>query len=254
MDLVFYAGPVVVTEAHRRIDWGGREVRIVPIVGSGSSSFQALAESLRGGDGRILPNLLKRYAPGVTPDKVAVASFSAGYGLVDPLLVSPADREAISAVVLSDSVFLAGDPRTGQGGPAKPGITAFGAEAVDGRKLLVSTFGHSTSGAYLNGKQSWDITWQSIRRASGCYCEPEQISPPEPVPPAQGGWWQLGSNCYWGDYAGGVTHEGHNALGAAVWQGFLARELKGNDNAAILIVALGVGLGLWAAHRRARSR
>lgn len=254
MDVVLFAGPVVVTEAHRRIDWGGRDVRIVPIIGSGSASFQALAEQLRGPDGRILPRLLAQYAPGLKPDKVALAAYSAGYGLVDPVLAVPADREAVSAVVLSDAVFLGGDPKTGIGGPAKPGVTAFGAEAVDGNKLLVSTFGTSTSGTHLTGRQSWELSWQAIRKASGCFCEPERIDPPASVPPASSGWWQLGSNCYWGDYGASIAHADHNNLGAAVWQGFLAPELKGNNNAALLVVALGVAAGLWAAKRRRSER
>ena len=256
MDLVIFAGPVIVTEAHKRIDWRRRDVRIVPIVFDGSSNGKALAESLRDSAGRILPNLLAKYAPGITPDQIALASFSAGYGLLDPILAVPEDRARVTATCFADSVFLAGDPRTGQGGPVHPGAVAFGAEAVDGDKLLVSTSAHSSDGSYLTGMQSWTLTWEAIRKESGCYCEPSRVKPKAPVPEPELGFFQLGSSCYWGDYGNALTHGEHNALSAAIWQAYLSPWLAGDRGMlpALLGAALGAAFGFgYAAVQKLRS-
>ena len=241
------------TAAHKAIDWKGRDVRIVPIVFSGSSNGKALAESLRDSSGRILPALLARYAPGIKPEKIALASFSAGYGLLDPILAVPEDRARVTATCFSDSVFLAGDPKTGAGGPVHPGTIAFGAEAVNGQKLLVSTSAHSTDGSYLTGMQSWTLSWQAIRKESACFCEPRKITPPPPVPEAPDGFFELGSSCYWGDYGDKFTHGQHNDLSAAIWQGYLAPWLAKSELLPVLAgAALGAAVALagWARKRR----
>ena len=59
-DLVIFAGPVIVTPAHKAIDWLGRDVRIVAVNFSGSANGQALAASLKDPSGRILPSLLAK--------------------------------------------------------------------------------------------------------------------------------------------------------------------------------------------------
>jgi hypothetical protein len=262
-DLVLFCGPVVVTAAHRSIDWKGRDVRIVPIINDGSANA-AVAAAMRSPDGRILPNLLQRYAPGVAPDNIALAAFSAGYGLVDPILQSPADRAAVTAVVLSDALFSQGSPTTGTGGVAKPGIAAFGAEAIDGSKLFVATTANSTDGSHLTGRQSFIVTQDEARRVAGCFCEPSQISPPAPVPPAPGGWWQTGDRLFWGDYTApgarpnagdAFTHSEHDTrVGPAVWQAYLSPWLAGERGNALWLfgAALGAALG-WAWNRRRRS-
>lgn len=253
MDLVIFAGPVIVTEAHKKIDWMGRDVRILPIVFSGSSNGNALAASLKDKDGRILPNLLAKYAPGLEPEQIALASFSAGYGLLDPILAVPEDRARVTACCFADSVFLGGDPNTGKGGPAKPGATAFGAEAVNGDKLLVSTSAHSTDGSYLTGMQSWTLTWEAIRAKSECLCEPQKVKPRSPVPEPPLGFWQLGSSCYWGDYGDMFAHGEHNDLSAAIWQAYLAPWLSGRETGVILAgAALGAALALGFLSKKLR--
>jgi hypothetical protein len=257
VDLVIFAGPVIVTAAHKAIDWRGRDVRILPINFEGSANGQALAASLRDSAGRILPNLLAKYAPGLKPDQIALASFSAGYGLLDPILAVPEDRALVTATCFADSVFLAGDPKTGIGGPVHPGAVAFGAEAVYGQKLLVSTSAHSTDGSYLNGMQSWTLTWEAIRKASGCMCEPDKVTPPAPVPPPPIGFYRLGSSCYWGDYGDALTHGQHNDLSAAIWQAYLSPWLAGDRGMlpVLLGAAAGAALGLaYLAHRFRANR
>jgi len=265
MDLVLFCGPVVITEAHRRIDWRGCDVRIAPVLQSGSANNAALAASLRGPDGRILPNLLARYAPGVTPDQVALAAFSAGYGLVDPILQHPEDRKAVTAVVLSDALFSQGNPQTGAGGVPKPGIAAFGAEAINGGKLLVATTANSTDGSHLTGRQSWLATQDEAVKLARCFCEPARVSARSPVPAAPGGWWNTGSDLYWGDYTAeharpnsgdAFTHAEHDTVvGPAVWQAYLAPWLAGDRGLPVWLfgAALGIALGAVAAQRRTRT-
>lgn len=263
-DLVLFCGPVVVTPAHRAINWRGRDVRIIPIVNDGSANG-ALAQAMRSPDGRILPRLLARYAPGVQPTSIALAAFSAGYGLVDPILQSPADRAAVTAVILSDALFSAGSPQTGGGGQPKPGIAAFGAEAIDRQKLLVATTANSTDGSHLTGRQSWLVTQDEARRLSQCFCEPEEVSPRAPVPPAPGGFWQTGSALYWGDYTRGgappnsgdaFTHAEHDTVvGPAVWQAYLAPWLAGERGipAWVFGAALGATLAYTLKRRKTQS-
>jgi len=262
-DIVVFAGPVVLTPAHRSINWHGRDVRIVPVVNDGSSNA-ALAQSLRAPDGRILPNLLARYAPGIQPGSVALAAFSAGYGLLDPILQHPADRAAVTAVILSDACFSQGNPTSGTGGVAKPGFAAFGAEAINGGKLMVATTANSTDGSHLTGRQSWLVTQDAARTASQCFCEPAEVSPRAPVPPAPGGFWQTGTALYWGDYtrAGSspntgdaFTHAEHDTVvGPAVWQAYLAPWLAGWRGIPVWVfgAALGVAVG-YVTRRKTRS-
>lgn len=263
-DLVLFCGPVVVTPAHRAINWKGRDVRIVPIVNDGSANG-ALANAMRSPDGRILPNLLARYAPGVTPTSIALAAFSAGYGLIDPILQNPADRAAVTAVVLSDACFSQGNPQSGAGGVAKPGFAAFGAEAINGRKLMVSTTANSTDGSHLTGRQSWLVTEDAARSLSECFCEPAEVSPRPPVPPAPGGFWQTGDTLFWGDYTrhgsppnsgDAFTHAEHDTVvGPAVWQAYLAPWLAGERGipAWVFGAALGATLGYLTRRKAARA-
>lgn len=262
-DLVFFCGPVVMTAAHRAIDWKGHDVRVISIINHGSANA-ALASSLRSADGRILPNLVARYAPGITPTSIALAAFSAGYGLVDPILQSAEDRKFVTAVILSDALFSQGSPASGTGGVAKPGIAAFGAEAISGGKLLVATTANSTDGSHLTGRQSWLVTQNEARRLSGCFCEPAEVSARRGVPPAPGGWWNTGSELFWGDYtransppnAGDAfTHAEHDTLvGPAVWQAYLAPWLAGDRGLPIWAfgAAFGAALG-WALTRQGRK-
>lgn len=260
-DLVFFCGPVVITEAHRRIDWKGRDVRVIPIIQHGSANA-ALAASLRSPDGRILPNLVARYAPGIQPEQIALAAFSAGYGLVDPILQHPEDRKAVTAVILSDALFSQGSPQAGTGGVPKPGIAAFGAEAINGGKLLVATTANSTDGSHLTGRQSWLVTQDEARKLAQCSCDPAEVSARTGVPPAPGGWWNTGRDLFWGDYTqasarpntgDAFTHAEHDtALGPAVWQAYLAPWLAGDRGLPVWLfgAALGAALGAVAARRR----
>lgn len=233
-DLVFFAGPVVVTKAHQSIDWRGRDVRIIPIVGEGSSTFAALAESLRDSQGRILPSLVKKYGGGIEPSQVALAAYSAGWGLLDKICQVDADRKAVTAMILADATFSGGNPQTGQGGTPKQGYVRFGKDALDGDRLLVSTTANTTSGDYLTGRQSFELVWNELNRL--CYCEPHRVSARQGLPEASGGWWQLGNACFWGDYAkpgsapgagSDISHADHNALSAEVMAAFLSPWLAG---------------------------
>jgi hypothetical protein len=223
-DLIFFAGPVIVTDAMHRIDWGGRDVRIVPIVGSGSTYFSQLAEQLRDSNGRILPNLVRKYAPGVAVDKIVLAAFSAGHGLLNKITDNDADRADVDAMILSDATF------SGFSDPPKPGYVKFGVDAAHGRKLMVSTTADTSDGTYLTGRASFALVWNEVQRRTGS--RPAQVSPKAGVLMPSGGWWRLGSAMYWGVYSHGTTsdigHGDHDTLlAAAVWQTYLAPWLAG---------------------------
>jgi hypothetical protein len=222
-DVVFFAGPVVVTAAFQQIDWLGRDVRIVPIVGSGSSYFSNLAEQLRAPDGRILPGLVRRYAGSLDIDKLALAAYSAGHGLLNKIADNDADRQAVDAMVLSDATFNAFNT-----GP-KSGYVKFGVDAARGNRLFVATTANTTSGGHMTGRDSFQLVWDEVDKAT--WSRTRVVPPRRPVPEPSGGWHRMGSLFYWGDYWSGATndisHEAHHHLAPAVWQAYLAPYLAG---------------------------
>jgi hypothetical protein len=233
-DVIFWCGPVVVNAEFKAIDWGGRDVRIVPVAGAGSSNFQNLAGSLRNAEGRILPGLISKYAGGISVDQVVLGAYSAGWGLLNAVAAVDADRAQLSALMLSDACFDGGDPYHPTLDNPKAGYTKAAVDAAGGSLLMVSTTAHTTSGAYLTGKQSWAKVWAAAEAQTGK--SPAAITPPDPVPPASGGWHRIGDSLYWGDYdvpgsAPGVgndfTHEEQHYLAPKIWQAYLSPWLAG---------------------------
>jgi len=227
-DIVFFAGPVIIKPTFNQIDWYGRDVRIVPIAGAGSSYFSNLAEQLRDREGRILPRLLKTYAKGIEVDKIAFAAYSAGHGLLNKLADSDADRPYISAMVLSDATFNAFNT------PAKRGYTKFGIDATKGDCLFVSTTANTTGGTHMTGRDSFQLVWDAVDEETWAWSR--KVSPRKPVPDASGAWRRMGSLFYWGNYAvpgsapnegNDLSHEQHHDLAPAVWQAYLAPYFAG---------------------------
>jgi hypothetical protein len=231
MDLLFFAGPVVVRTSWD-VNWFGRDVRVVPVVGAGSDTFRALAATLRDRDGRILPQLCERYAR-VSCDsvgKIALSSYSAGWGLLDAVADVDADRKRIEGMALLDSVFDAGNPQTGESpsGP-KSGYRKLALDAAQGTKFLVATTANTSPGTFLSGRQSWLKVWDSVP-ARGV-----RVVPKPPAPAASGGWHQKGAALWWGDYSQpgaslnqgqDYTHQQHHDLAPLIWQAYVARWLN----------------------------
>jgi len=225
MDLVLFAGPVILRDAFKRIDWYGRDVRIVPIAHEDSSYFSSLAEQLRDRDGRILPTLVQRYA-GVTLDQVdqiALTAYSAGHGLLNKVGQVPADVARLSALLLHDADF------SGFSDPPKPGYVALGRAAMDGDLLMVVTASNTGGASYLTGRKSWLMVWRELQRITGR--TPVSVPPQSPAPAAAGGWWRLGGALLWGDYVAPgsrdgqgnqYSHVGHHDLAPTIWQAYLA--------------------------------
>lgn len=140
-DLLIWGGPVFAPGGEKssggdvgKVTWAEQTDILTfdhgPGGGVGSDSFAALAASMRGADGRILPNLLA--SAGTSPDqynRIAIAGFSAFHGLASPLLDSDGDR--IDAAVLLDACFEL------VGAPPKAGFESFAARAARGEKLMV---------------------------------------------------------------------------------------------------------------------
>jgi len=228
MDLVLFAGPVILRPEFSAINWHGRSVKIVAVEGAGSTYFSELAEQLRDSSGRILPNLMRRYAGSDNFDQVALTAFSAGHGLLNKVGAVAADRARLSAMVLDDACF------SGYSDPPKAGYVAFGLDAARGDKLMVVTASNSSGAGYQTGRSSWLQAWRAIEAQSGRM--PTSVSAPSPAPPASGGWWRLGGSLYWGDYVkpgsavntgNDLTHVQHHDLAPAIWQAYLAPWFRG---------------------------
>lgn len=86
----------------------------MPIVylGGYSNAYSEGGRRFRGADGRVLPQLVARYAPRHLDnyDQVALITFSAGYAMAREVLQHPKDREALSALVMLDSLHAGFDP------------------------------------------------------------------------------------------------------------------------------------------------
>ena len=255
MDLVLFAGPVILRQEFSAIRWHGEQVKIVAVEGAGSSYFSALAEQLRDGSGRILPNLIRRYAGADTFDQVALCAYSAGHGLLNKVGAVPADRARLSAMVLDDACF------SGYGDPPKAGYVAFGKEAAWGDKFMVVTASNSSGTGYQTGRVFWLTAWNAIRQASAMPVQAVAAAPPAPA--ASGGWWRLGANLYWGDYVvpgaadntgNDFSHQGHHDLAPRIWQAYLAPWLGRSRWLGPLLAgslaAGAVAAGIWAMRER----
>lgn len=190
----------------------------------------------------MLPSILRRYARNVDRiDKVALAAYSAGWGMLDIVTRNDADRARISALMLSDACF----------GGGKKGYQKFAPEAARGDKLMVVSTAHTTPGSYPSGRESWSMVWDHTQEVTGK--RPRRVSPKSPAPPASGGWWSMG-DLYWGDYTqpgskrnqgNDLTHEEHHYLAPELWQAYLAPYLAGMG-VPWFEVGLGVAAGVAA--------
>lgn len=250
----------MVTKPFHEIDWYGRQVRIATVNCSGSSNCGTLALLRKDSDGRILPKLVREFArePIEAFDKIAMAAWSAGWGILTNIGKIDADRERLSAMMLSDACFSGGDPKTGQGGIHR-GYVKVAMDAIAGKLLMVSTTAHTTPGHHLTGRQSWKLVWDTAMEESGKRAR--EVKPREPVPQPSGGWWKMGKSLYWGDYTqpnskpnqgNDMGHNDHHSLAPKVWQGYLAPYLAGRlDGFPWLPLALGSlvgGAAGYAAH------
>ncbi len=247
-DLVLFAGPVVVS-ALGTIPWR-RPTVVVPIQGSGSSYFAQLAEQLRGSDGRILPNLLQRYAPNVNVDKLALCAYSAGHGLLDRVFQVPEDRERIDASIVSDATF------SSFGAPPKEGYVQFGVDAALGRRLFVSTTANTSDGSHATGRDSWLSVWDEIEQRTGKPAHRASLEPGMPAP--SGGVWGIGTALTWYDYADAsgqsdISHGAHHDLAGAAWGAYLAPYFGGVPDW-LIGAGLAAAGGAGALYLRRRAR
>jgi hypothetical protein len=206
MDLVFFlkAAP---TAADRALPWP-RPTELLGIDPTEhrcegadprcSSAYTRLWHALRDpATGRVMPNLLARYAKGRQVDRVAFVGFSAAHGLLDPLVTHPADRAAISAYILLDATF----------GGGKAGYKAMASDAAAGRTLLV------TATSNTGGDAAWRLVWDDVVARTGR--RPSQIAARPPMPPPSGGAWRLGDDLFYYRYvnAQGGTELPHWEMG-----------------------------------------
>jgi len=257
MDVVVYAGPVILKPEFQAIQWA-RETKVVPIPMAGSSTFQRLAGSLKH-DGRILPALLDRYV-GLQRDqigKLALCSYSAGWGLLNEVFQIDADRAEVDACVLNDSAF---------GGPLR-GHELFAVDAINNRKLMIVTNTNNAANVKLGiVKTARDTVTEMLDNAvadSGALFDFQRTKARPPLTQPSGGAWRLGK-CVWLDYVepgapdnrgNDYTHGEHHDLAAPTWQAYLAPYFAGRLYSQwwkyVLAGGAAAGVG-YAAHRTLR--
>lgn len=253
VDLVIYAGPVMDSN-FSSIVWDRPTEHILfntgPDGGYGSSSFAALAESMRGSDGRILPNLLaSRGLSRSMFDKVAICGFSAFHGLAAPLL--GADGDQIDAAVMLDACFGSA------GAPRKDGYVSFGRRAAAGSRLMVMTASAGQNAPPLPPSTTgYECVLANAQEAAGPALAP--FDPPSTIPfPSQGQALKAGGLIVL-DYRGEYQHGDHiNKFGPQIIQTFLVPYMSGRltffglADVALFLAAAGVGfVGVRAAMGR----
>jgi hypothetical protein len=244
MDLVIFAGPVILRKAFDAIPWR-TPTHVVPVVGSGSSYFGSLGAQLRDSNGRILPNLLQRYAGGSARadwDKVALTAWSAGWGLLNQVFKQEADRREVDACIATDASF----------GSGLTGYEAYAADAAMGRSLMVATTTNNPANYRLGIMKTARDTWVEIQGAASAATgkSPREVGPKPPMPPATGGVWRTGSSLYWYDYVApgsapghgnDFSHAEHHDLAPLAWEAYLVPLFAGTP------WQLVAGLGIAAA-------
>jgi hypothetical protein len=111
-DLVLFACPGLpesrVVRSYEEVLGPEVEIRWVALPGR-SAVFTQAGQAARGKDGRCLPGLISRWAPG-SWSSVSLVCFSAGYGLAREVLRHEDDRDELSGLVLLDALHAALGP------------------------------------------------------------------------------------------------------------------------------------------------
>lgn len=197
-DLVIWCGPVSPANLKTaRLPAGARVVTINRGAGkdpkapnSGSSNFELLASQV-GGSLRTLLD-----GRGVDLDafrSVTLAGFSAGWGLMEPLLRGT-DGARVDVLYAADAYY------TGPGRQVKPGYRAFLERAAAGRALAILTTSHVAGPNYPSSAAAVEKLTEGLPLA------PLSLAPELPRPERAVG--KLG--CIWADYGSEpFKHVGH---------------------------------------------
>lgn len=229
-DLVLFAGPVVVDKTFSAIPWRRPTVTRL-VAGAGSDYFKTLAAQLKDRDGRILPNLVSRYAGGTIDDYegIALSSFSAGWGLLNEVAKIPADVNRLTGFVMVDSAF----------GYKLEGFRQLaGRAAMKADKVVFFSNTNNSANAALGilrtGRETVQEIITGMQEDTGK--DLEKLSPRFPMPTPSGGVWGAGS-LVWYDYVkpgaaantgNDLTHEQHNYLAAKAWEAYLVPAFSGS--------------------------
>lgn len=222
MDLLLWGGPVYGPGASPyaagdvgKVAWQ-RPTEVLTFSAEGSSANAALAESYRGSDGRILPNMLAARGRKVSDyEQIAIAGFSAFHGLANLVLASDAD--SIDAAVLLDACFET------PGSPAKAGFAYFATLAANGDRLMVFAASGSQNGPGLPPTtKGFECAFHAANagaESAGVALEASAV--PDGVPePACGAFQANGLHVL--SYCSGYLHgDIINQLGVAVLDGYL---------------------------------
>ncbi|AMV38921.1 hypothetical protein [Planctomyces sp. SH-PL62] len=101
--------------------------------------------------------------------KVAVSSFSAGFGGVREILKTPASFDRVDAIILADSLYCgyAGDPAEKRVAPdLMSGFERFARESAEGRKALLVSHSAQVPPGYASTTETADFLIKAVGAAS----------------------------------------------------------------------------------------
>jgi len=247
--LLIWGGPVF-SDTPRKVQWPKDwTVDVIPVTGNGSTYFGQVAESLRGQDGRILPNLVASKGKNLASyDKVMLAGFSAFHGLANEILKS--DTDLVDAMISIDACFSA------LSYPRKEGYARFASKAARGGALFVLTIGPGGgkgSGATLGPggvdfSTAYDCVMQSVGEHWLTTFDPPTSMPVPDSSKSSGGLVVLDYRRY--------RHDQHiNELGVPLMQSYLVPWLESGGGIPWMDIALGalifasvgaIGWAVWS--------
>jgi hypothetical protein len=241
-DLVIFAGPVVVSNAFKQVPWR-RPTTVVAIPGTGSDFFHNIAMSVKTQDGRVLPGLVRKYTGKDLDawDNIALASFSAGWGLLNEVAKHPLDQDRIVGMTMHDSAFgsnLEGFPKLAQ------------RAATAGDKVMVFTNTNNSANWAMGIKKTARETMVDIAHAVQKVAPLQLVEPAANLPVPSGGVYNAGS-FYWYDYVkpgapantgndywdcnlgesacNSQAHSAHHYLAPRIWTAYLVPALAGES-------------------------
>lgn len=223
MTLRFVAtGPVSASQARGAVP-AGASLHVIACTGDGAPSCGAIAEGFGPADGPRLPGLLSRAgAPLAADDVLVLFAFSAGGSLVKRVLLHPADRAHVAAVVLCDATYT---DWAAPGKPAAPeGFVRFGLDSLSGEHFLLATASSSPNKHLPSGSETLAAIRDEIGARRGAPLPLGAVFSVKNTP----AWALRSGGLVLADFGSAVSHGGHVALGSELARSLLWPWLAGN--------------------------
>jgi len=207
--------------------------------GTGSNWFASLASQYKDAQGRYLPKLVKSLTKKEISqfDKIYLAAFSAGWGLLNVITQNNQDLKRIDGLFLHDAAF--GGPHNGFIKYAKSG------------KLMVITSTNNSANPQLGIMKTGRESVMDILNAAGLKLHSAVNI--QDIPRPSGGI-KTNGKVYWFDYVkhgsknnqgNDFSHVEHHHLAPKFWNLFIIKKFSQSSNLSFLLIGSVICVGIW---------